>query len=47
MPIKHIAAGEVKGFFATLAMSLLKRNVDEQFKSDMESLQRRLYSGGE
>jgi uncharacterized membrane protein len=44
--VKHNGGGEVKGFLATLATSLLKSNVDKQFKSDMERLERRL-NGGE
>jgi carbon monoxide dehydrogenase subunit G len=39
--IKHNGGGEVKGFFATLASSLLKSNVNKMYKSDMERLERR------
>ena len=39
--VRHGAEGEVKGFFASIAMSLLKSNVDKQFNSDMERLKQR------
>jgi carbon monoxide dehydrogenase subunit G len=39
--VRHVAEGEVKGFFASLAMSLLKSNVNKQFNSDMKRLERR------
>jgi carbon monoxide dehydrogenase subunit G len=39
--VRHVAGGEVKGFFASIAMSLLKSNVDKQFNSDMERLKQR------
>ena len=39
--LRHVAAGEVKGFFASIAMSLLRSNVDKEFKSDMARLERR------
>ena len=40
--VRHVAEGEVKGVFGSLAMSVLKRNVNKQFNSDMERLERRL-----
>ena len=43
--ITHNGGGEVKGFFATLATSLLKSNVNEMYRSDMERLERRFNSG--
>jgi carbon monoxide dehydrogenase subunit G len=40
--VRHSVTGDAKGLFASLGIGLLKRKVEQEFKSDMARLERRL-----